>query len=250
MRQLGGSIAGGGTSRSLEQEHHDSETLKEAGTVPGPETSKQSQDAPPLAGASQGTDSSTRFIPPELTTLTEVEMQRPEASAIEGAGMEPSGGAVDQRQELGDLPREEFSKHAQDAPPSVGASQGASFSQTKLIPLSDVQSQKKDASQAEKDQSETAGQIEDLLEAVGRENEDSEEGFLEGEGNREEAHEELTSEEVPKHRRTYCRKASCTTCKAQCGSCPDCSSSNKKSCCRERPQCQEKSGQEKEICTH
>ena len=113
------------------------------------------------------------------------------------------------------------------------------MSQPKLTHISEVESQQKVASPAEE------VQIEGLLSAVGRDQQqESEEELLEGEGNSEDGEEELTSKVVPKNRRTYCRKASCTTCKTQCGNCCDCSSGNTKTCCRERPQCPDKKPRE------
>ena len=69
---------------------------------------------------------------------------------------------------------------------------------------------------------------------------ESEEEDLEEDRKAEEEGKKPDEAEVPKHRRTYCRKAACPTCKVQCGQCRDCMSNNSKTCCRERPQCPDK----------
>ena len=195
-------------------------------------------------------------------TLPEVEIERQQAPPPYGESTEPSragdldrstledaSGVTDLLQKPGDvLEQREISKHLQDAPPLAGASQGTESSRTssppKLIPISEVELQRKAASPAEEDLTQTAGQTEGLLAAVGRDEHESEEEILEVEDNREHGQEEPISEKIPKNRRTYCRKASCITCKAQCGNCPDCASSNTKTCCRERPQCPDKKPRE------
>ena len=230
---------------------------------PGDVVSKHLQDAPPSVGALQGMQSSNTVSLHELTKLPEVELQPREASPAEEQDLERSTQedftrAADQVEG----PENGISKHVQDAPPLAGASTGTESSTEvslpELIPSFEVKLLQQEASTGEgdstepvmledmvqsgqEDQTEATGQQEGLLavEGAGQEQESEEEGS-EQESNNEDDGEKSTTEGVPKHRRTYCRKTSCATCKVQCGHCRDCASNNSKTGCKERPQCPDK----------
>ena len=128
-----------------------------------------------------------------------------------------------------------------------------SYSTLELTTLSEVELQQKEATPGEEESPRPRRSVnmdrrsqEDVIRSplpiisLSAAAEESEDEILEHEGNRDQGQEETNSDEVPKHRRTYCRKANCETCKAQCGNCPDCLNSNAKTSCRERPQCPDK----------
>ena len=213
------------------------------------------QDAPPLVGASSGTESSTPFSPSKLTSNFEAEARQqegPEAEGLEpGRPDRPGGGTKDMAENWD-------SEHLRDAPPLVGASPGTKGSNTlssrELTALSKVESQTREDPPAEPERledqrretqdqreeahfpAEAASEQEGLIAGGGKE---QEEEFEEEspENNKEGSN---TEEDIPKHRRTYCRNASCVTCKVPCGTCCDCTSGSTKSGCRERPQCPQK----------
>ena len=230
------------------------------------EESEHLQDAPPLVGATPGTESSSTSSPPKLTAPSEVEEQHPVGPAAEGKTQSTDNpGEGDQSQESGienpaTTAELEDTEHLQDAPPLVGASAGTEGSNTSSLPLlttlSKVESQIREKSPIEipvpgtadglrgetQDQREAqvaaeVASLQENLTPVGGSEQESEEEGPEQEVNREDGKDEA---EVPKHRRTYCRYTNCATCKVPCEKCSDCTSISTKTGCRERPQCPNK----------
>ena len=107
---------------------------------PGDMVSKYLQDAPPSVGASEGTGSSINVTDHELTTLSE---------EVDRSTQEDLTGAADHLEGPGDS----VSKDLQDAPPSVGASEGTGSSinvpDHELTTLLEVQPLQQKASAAE-----------------------------------------------------------------------------------------------------
>ena len=185
---------------------------------PGDVVSKHLQDAPPSVGASHGTQSSTTDSHHEIIKLPEVELRQKEA-----------------------LPAEVDSERVADQ--QVESMQKETSTTEKATP---EPSSREDLDHSSKeDQTEIIGQLEGLG-AVGCRDldQESEEEGPEQESTILEGGEKPTTEGVPKHRRTFCRKASCVSCKEQCGSCKDCATNNSKTVCRERQQCPDKKRRE------
>ena len=237
-----------------------------------------SQDAPPLVGVSPGTEGSSTFTPSKLTTLSEVAIQQQEGPESERAILEPecsekAGGETPDQPADTDGPADvsEDTTHSQDAPPLVGASPGTEGSI--ILPPPELTTISKVEQKREEPLAETRnikpGKLEGLGEGTSGQRtdeqistgaasllksptlrrrsqryDDSEEEELEQEGNWNENMDKSSTEDVPKHRRTYCRNTSCVTCKVPCGNCCDCTSASTKSGCRERPQCPDKKPRE------
>ena len=161
------------------------------------------QDALPSVGAAPGTVCSSSFPLPELTSISEGDTQPLE---VETRPLEGLDSVVLQRRE--GIPGE---KEHNKAGRLEGLGEG-------------TQSQRAEAQKA----SEATSHLESLT--VDTE-EESEEDDIEQERKMDDCTDKQTVEEVPKHRRTYCRNTSCVNCKVPCGKCCDCTSSNTKTGC-------------------
>ena len=91
------------------------------------EDTELSQDAPPLAGASSGTEGSIPFSPPKLTKLPEVEARQQDWQEDEDQESERQEEPGRDTLDIGEL---EDTDHLHDAPPLVGAPPGTDGSST------------------------------------------------------------------------------------------------------------------------
>ena len=186
------------------------------------EDTEHLQDAPPLVGATAGAEGSSTLSPSKLTASLEVEIQQKGGPGAEGADLEVTSAECLGAESLNQMVE---LREAEGPPGEIEAVED-----------------RVEETHSEKAEPELATGAASLLASPTIETD----GEQEGESGEEGLEQEVTSndkqkvEEVPKHRRTYCRNTSCVNCKVPCGACCDCTNSNSKRACRERAQCPDK----------